>query len=104
MFLCYIFKRYARSKVTIGTLVRYLATQSSQHELVLAFGVRQPAVSRRLDRAVRAVLSVHIFIYMNIYRKLFWFPKNEVAKIASAFHCRENRHYTGTNYMCLYIT
>lgn len=53
--------RYLRSKVTIGTLIRYLATQSDQHTLAKEFGIRQPAISRRIDRAVRAVLSVYHF-------------------------------------------
>jgi hypothetical protein len=51
--------RYLRGKVVMATLVRYLAIQSDQHTLGKEFGVRQPCVSKRLDRACRALLSAY---------------------------------------------
>ena len=51
--------RYLRSKVVIATLIRYLAVQSDQHALGKEFGVRQPCVSRRIDREYKALLSAY---------------------------------------------
>lgn len=51
--------RYMRSKVIMATLIRYLAIQSDQHTLGKEFGVRQPCVSRRIDRAYKALLSAY---------------------------------------------
>ena len=51
--------RYLRSKVVMATLIRYLAIQSDQHTLGKEFGVRQPCVSRRIDRGYKAILSAY---------------------------------------------
>ena len=51
--------RYIRSKVVIATLIRYLAIQSDQHTPGKEFGVRQPCVSKRLERACQALLSAY---------------------------------------------
>lgn len=52
---------YIRSKVVIATLIRYLAIQSDQHTLGKEFRVRQPCVSKRLERACQALLSAYWF-------------------------------------------
>ena len=51
--------RYLRSKVVMATLIRYLAIQSDQHTLGKEFGVRQPCISKRLDRGYTALLSAY---------------------------------------------
>ena len=51
--------RFLRSKVVMATLIRYLAIQSDQHTLGKEFGVRQPCVSRRIDRGYKALLSAY---------------------------------------------
>ena len=48
--------RYMRAKVVMATLIRYLAIQSNQYTLGKEFGVREPCVSKRLDRGCRALL------------------------------------------------
>lgn len=53
--------RYIRSKVVIATLIRYLAIQSDQHTLGKEFGVRQPCISKRLERGCQALLSAYWF-------------------------------------------
>ena len=54
-------KKYLRrkAKLCIGTFIRYLATQSDQHAIAKEFGIRQPAVSKRIRRAVHAILSAY---------------------------------------------
>lgn len=51
--------RYLRSKVVMATLIRYMAIQSDQHTLGKEFGVRQSCISKRIDRACRALLSTY---------------------------------------------
>jgi DDE superfamily endonuclease len=51
--------RYIRAKVVMATLIRYLAIQSDQHALGKEFGVRQPCISKRIDRGCRALLSAY---------------------------------------------
>ena len=53
--------RYLRAKVVMATLIRYMAIQSYQHSLGKEFGVRQPCVSKRIDRGCRALLSAYWF-------------------------------------------
>ena len=53
--------RYVRAKVVMATLLRYLAIQSDQHTLGKEFGIRQPCVSKRIDRGCRALLSAYYF-------------------------------------------
>ena len=53
--------RYMRAKVVMATLIRYLAIQSDQHTLGKEFGVRQPCVSKRIDRGCRALLSAYYY-------------------------------------------
>ena len=53
--------RYLRAKVVIATLVRYLAIPSDQHALGKEFGVRQPCISKRIDRGCRALLSAYYY-------------------------------------------
>lgn len=53
--------RYMRAKIVVATLIRYLAIQSDQHTLGKEFGVRQPCVSKRIDRGCRALLSAYYY-------------------------------------------
>ena len=53
--------RYLRVKVVMGTLIRYLAIQSDQHALGKEFGVRQPCISKRVDRGCKALLSAYYY-------------------------------------------
>ena len=53
--------RYIRSKVVIATIIRYMAIQSDQHTLGKEFGVRQPCISKRLERGCMALLSAYWF-------------------------------------------
>ena len=53
--------RYIRGKVVIATLIRYLAIQSDQHALGKEFGVRQPCISKRIERGCKAFLSAYWF-------------------------------------------
>ena len=53
--------RFLRAKVVMATLIRYLAIQSDQHTLGKDFGVRQPCISKRIDRGCRALLSAYYY-------------------------------------------
>ena len=64
--------QYLRAKVVMATLIRYMAIQSDQHSLGKEFGVRQPCVSKRIDRGCRALLSA------------YWFERCPKPKIASS--------------------
>lgn len=66
--------RYLRAKVVMATLIRYLAIQSDQHTLGKEFGVRQPCVSKRIDRGCKALLSA------------YWFEKCPYPKITFPLH------------------
>jgi hypothetical protein len=45
----------------MATLIRYLVIQSDQHALGKEFGVRQPCISKRIERACKAFLSAYWF-------------------------------------------
>jgi hypothetical protein len=48
-----------KAKLCIATFIRYLATKSDQHAIGKEFGIRQPAVSKRIRKAVHAILSAY---------------------------------------------
>lgn len=45
----------------MATLIRYMAIQSDQHALGKEFGVRQPCISKRIERGCKAFLSAYWF-------------------------------------------
>ena len=53
--------RYRRGKIVMATFIWYMAIQSDQHTLGKEFGVRQPCVSKRIERACKAFLSAYWF-------------------------------------------
>ena len=48
-----------RTRTCIATFIRWLATKSDQHNIGKDFGIKQPAVSRRLLRGCRAILAAY---------------------------------------------
>jgi hypothetical protein len=70
--------RAVRSKVTIAVLIRYLASQMSQHDLGKQFGVRQPCISKRIRRGYKALLSA--YYWTDCPKPKISFPTNQAER------------------------
>lgn len=70
--------REVRGKVCMAVLIRYLATQMSQHDLGKQFGVRQPCISKRIRRAYKALLTA--YYWTDCPKPQIFFPTDQAQR------------------------